>query len=272
MTERIERFFFTAANARAVAALRIWLAALAAFAFFTQDSDTPSSLVQFPWMMQLYNDVIQTAPYRAAAAAALTAFGAGLWSRPAGLLAALLLAPLVPMQGALPGRYLLWFAVAALALLHSDRRWALRALLGLPQTSDVGPIWPVRLIQTQLSLLYLVNALAKSGAGYLSGGALAAMSTRLPNFQVQFSDGLFTLAGIAVPLWMAAVASTAAEYTLALGFWFPRLRWPTAVFGIAFHGALTWIVKIGLLDVASVGLYAAFLLPVGEPTKDRRHV
>jgi hypothetical protein len=118
--------------------------------------------------------------------------------------------------------------------------------------------------------LYFVNALAKSSAGYLSGGALAAMSMQLPNFQMQFSDGLFTAAGLAVPLWMAAVASASAEYCLAVGFWFPRLRWPTAVLGLAFHWALTWIVKIGLLDVVSVGLYAAFLIPAGVPPSIRR--
>jgi hypothetical protein len=116
-------------------------------------------------------------------------------------------------------------------------------------------------------VLYLANALAKSSTGYLGGGALAAMSMRLPNFQMEFSDGLFTLAGIAVPLWIAAVASASVEYSLALGFWFPRLRWPTAVLGVAFHWALTWIVKIGLLDVVSVGLYAVFLLPPGGPPK-----
>jgi hypothetical protein len=270
MRARVEQFFFTPANPSAIAALRIWVAALAALSFFAPSSATPSSLVQFSWLMQLYRDVILTPPYWVAAGAALTAFGSGLWSRPAGLLAAVLLAPLVPMQHALVGRYLLLFAVAALALLHSDRRWALRARLGFPQTSDVGPVWPVRLIQIQLSLLYFVNALAKSSAGYLSGGALAAMSMQLPNFQMQFSDGLFTAAGLAVPLWMAAVASASAKYCLAVGFWFPRLRWPTAVLGLAFHWALTWIVKIGLLDVVSVGLYAAFLIPAGVPPSIRR--
>jgi len=270
MNQRLEQFFFAPANPRGVAALRIWLATLTAIIFFTHEATTPSTLVRFPWLMQLYGEVIQTPPYWAAAGAALCAFGVGLWSRPTGLLAALLLAPLVPMEDALIGRYVVWFGVAALALLHTDRRWALRSRLGFPQTSRVGPIWPIRLIQVQLSLLYLVNALAKSSASYLSGGSLATMSMRLPNFQMQFSDSLFTLGPIAVPLWMAAVASAAAEYSLALGFWLPRLRWPTAVLGLAFHWGLTWVVRIGYLDVASIGLYAVFLLPVGEPSEDRR--
>jgi hypothetical protein len=195
---------------------------------------------------------------------ALAAFAAGLWSRPAGFFAALLLAPYVPIRGLMIGRDLLWFAITALSLLHSDRRWAMRGLIGFPQRNDAGPTWPVRLIQIQLSALYLVNAIAKSTPGYLSGEALAAMSTRLPNFQLQIADGLFTLAGISIPVAMAASAAVVIEYSLALGFWFSRLRWATAVLGAVFHATLTRVVTIGALDIVSLSLYAAFLLPVSS--------
>lgn len=269
MSPRLEQFLFAPANGRSVAALRIGLAAVAAFVFYPYDRGTLATLIQAPWVSHFYRDVIQTQTYWALAMAALAAFAAGLWSRPAGMLAVLLLAPYVPMQGGMLGRYLLWFALAALSLLHSDRRWALRSLIGFPQHSEVGPAWPVRLIQLQVSTLYLVNAIAKSTPGYLSGGALEAMSTRLPNFQLQFPDGLFTLAGISIPLWMAASATVAIEYSLAVGFWFPRLRWPTALLGVAFHAGLTWVVTIRALDIASLSLYAAFLLPVRSPRADR---
>ncbi|MDA0207532.1 MAG: HTTM domain-containing protein [Acidobacteria bacterium] len=265
MSPRLEEFLFAPANARSVAALRIGLAAVAAFAFYPYDTGALATLVQAPWLVHLYRDVIQTKTYWLLTMAALAAFAAGLWSRPAGLLAALLLAPYVPIQGVMISRYLLWFAVTALSLLCSDRRWALRSLIGFPQRNDVGPTWPIRLIQLQLSTLYLVNAIAKSSPGYLSGGALAAMSTRLPNFLVQCADGLFTLAGISIPLGIAAAATVAIEYCLAIGFWFPRLRWPTAVLGAVFHAGLTRLITIAALDIASVALYAAFLLPVRSP-------
>jgi hypothetical protein len=35
----------------------------------------------------------------------------------------------------------------------------------------------------------------------------------------------------------------------------------TAVLGVAFHAALRYVVRIGLLDVVAVFLYSAFLLP-----------
>ena len=268
MSPRVEQFLFASANGRSVAALRIGLAVVAAYVFYPYDRGTLATLIQSPWVSQFYRDVIQTQSYWVLAMAALAAFAAGLWSRPAGVLAALLLAPYVPMRGGMLGRYLLWFALAALSLVHSDRRWALRNLIGFPQRSEVGPVWPIRLIQCQLSTLYLVNAIAKSTSDYLSGGVLAAMSARLPNFQLQFTDGLFTLAGVSIPLWMAASATVAIEYSLAVSFWFPRLRWPTAALGAVFHAGLAWVVTIAAVDIASLSLYAAFLLPVRSPRED----
>jgi hypothetical protein len=200
---------------------------------------TLSALIRTPWTNQLYQDVFFTPAYWGLALVPLAAFATGLWSRSTGLLAALLLAPCVLTLNGITGRYLLWFALSAISLLNSDRNWALRDTLGRPQTAAVGPIWPIRLIQCQLSVLYLANAVAKSSISYLSGGVLAAMSQQLPNFQLDLTDGVFPLAGVAIPLWMAATASAAGEYSLAIGFWIPSLRWPTAALGVAFHWGLT---------------------------------
>ena len=54
---------------------------------------------------------------------------------------------------------------------------------------DTGPCWPVRLIQLQLTLLYGVNAIAKSSGTYLLGEVLVDMSVSLQNFQVDMSSG-----------------------------------------------------------------------------------
>jgi hypothetical protein len=67
--------------------------------------------------------------------------------------------------------------------------------------------------------------------------------------------------GVAVPLWLAATGVVMTEYALAVGFWFRRTRWATAALGVAFHGTLRYVVRIGFLDWVSLFLYAAFLLP-----------
>jgi hypothetical protein len=250
----LDRFLFAEANARSAAFLRIWIGLFVAYAFCPDGNPTPSASIRSPRVLDLYQGIILTPPYWALAMIPLTAFSAGLWSRWTGLVAAVALAPCVPRMNGITSHCLLWFALVAVSLLNSDREWSLRATIGRPQIAAVGPVWPIRLVQCQLSILYLVNAIAKSTTGYLSGGALAAMSQQLPNFQTDFSEGVFSFAGTAFPLWMAATASAAVEYSLGIGFWTPALRWPTAALGVCFHWGLTWIVSIGTMDIFSIGL------------------
>jgi hypothetical protein len=127
-------------------------------------------------------------------------------------------------------------------------------------------MWPICLIQLQLSVVYGINALMKTTPAYLSGEVLIGMSQMLPNFLVDLSDSYLHVGPLAIPVALAAVASAATEYFLALGFWFPCLRVATAVVGVLFHLILKMIVRIGLLDWASMFLYLAFLLPFDRPS------
>jgi hypothetical protein len=199
----------------------------------------------------------------------LVGFAAGISARGFGAAAAVLLVAMVPMEARLPGRFVTAFAFATFALLRSDL--ALRPRWRRPVGEDAGvagPIWPIRLIQIQLSILYGVNALAKATPAYLSGEVLAAMSAELPNFQVDLTSGTFPLFGLELPLALAAAVSVACELALAVGFWFRRARWATAAIGLAFHLGLTLVVRIGWLDVVAVALSAFFLLPI-ERGRDR---
>jgi hypothetical protein len=131
-----------------------------------------------------------------------------------------------------------------------------------------GPCWPIRLIQLQLTFLYGANALAKSSPMYLRGEALMDMSVTQSNFNVDLSSGTLVLGVIAMPVALAAVLSMLAELTLALGFWFKRLRWIVFLLGISFHLVLMKIVTIFMLHYASIFLYLAFLLPLIARNKD----
>jgi len=245
MTSRLDRFLFDEANPRSASFLRSWIAVVAAIVFFPSEDASLSSMLRSAKLDEAYGGLFLTNAYWALTAALLGLFATGVRPRVTGLLAVLALAPCVPVLGRLPGRYMVWFALASLSL---------------PRTAPPGPIWPVRLIQVQISVLYLVNGLAKSTPGYLGGGALQAMSQQLPNFHLDLSGGGFPFAGLAIPPWLAAAGSAAVEYALGIGFWFPRLRWPTAALGVAFHLGLKAVVTIGWLDVAAMSLYPAFLL------------
>ncbi len=130
-----------------------------------------------------------------------------------------------------------------------------------PAPVCVGPCWPIRIVQLQLSVLYAANAIAKTTPDYLSGQTLAAMMQVFPNFLVRPSDGHIALGALSIPLWLAAIGVVLTEYALAAGFWFRRTRVATAVLGVGFHTAMRYVVRIGFLDVVALFLYAAFLLP-----------
>lgn len=131
-----------------------------------------------------------------------------------------------------------------------------------------APMWPLFLIQTQLCLIYGVNALAKMTPHYLSGDVLIAMSQTLPNFLVDMNKGFYQLGPLKISASMAAWSSVIVEAYLAIGFWFPPLRWLSAIVGILFHFQLQTIIKIGILDWVSMFLYLIFLMPIVAQPKD----
>ena len=125
-------------------------------------------------------------------------------------------------------------------------------------------MWPIRLVQVQLSLTYLVNAVAKTTPAYLSGDVLVALSQTQPGFLVDLADGVPLVGPFVVPAWLASAGTVAIEYALALLWWFPRMRIPAALLGVAFHLGLETVIEVGWLDWACVFLYLAFLLPFEE--------
>jgi len=199
----------------------------------------------------LYESIVLTGPYWYLALSVIVLFGAGWRPRVLGWCAVALLFPLVFLTGMRQSRQVLVSALAVFSLLRRD-----------------GPMWPIRLIQFQLAMIYGINAIAKTTPGYLSGEALMGMSQSLPNFLVDLSSGYVPMGFLRIPVRVAAVLSVATEYGLALGFWFRRTRLATAAVGVAFHLVLKTIVRIHMLDWTSMFLYLAFLLPF--PARPRR--
>jgi hypothetical protein len=270
VTAALDRVLDAPANPRAVAVFRIALAGMLAIVFHSGvTAEWIGPARSSALVAEVYRVVVHTDPYWWLIVALLAAFALGAWPRPVGFTLVVLLAPLVLREGRFPGRLVLLFTLLAFSFLRSDAWLSIRASRRETSTCRAGPMWPILLIQVQLSLLYGVNALAKSTEEFLRGDVLMAQSLMLPNFFVSLSDGALNLGPFAVPVWAAAVAAALTEYALALGFWFRRTRLPTALLGIAFHLALSRIMRIGLLDVVAVFLYSAFLLPFsrGDPVE-----
>lgn len=256
----IARALFTPVDPTAAALFRIGLAGMTVVAFRPIPWPLPEIVEASPALRALYGHVILTGSYWAVVVTVATLLALGVRPRLTGAVLAGLLIPLVPFEGRQPGRQVLAVTVLAFSFLRSDAALAL-ASGRRPAAVPVGPCWPIRIVQLQLSVLYAANAIAKTTPDYLSGQALAAMMQVLPNFLVRPSDGHIALGALSIPLWLAATGVVLTEYALATGFWFRRTRVATAVLGVGFHTAMRYVVRIGFLDVVALLLYAAFLLP-----------
>jgi vitamin K-dependent gamma-carboxylase-like protein len=255
-----ERFLFAPVDALSVAVFRIILGAALAANFRIVGNIAPRFAAS-PLLRDLYHAIFLTSRYHAGCIALIVLFAAGVRPRLLGFMLAVFLTPLDFVSFGHQSRQMLIFALVAFSFLHSDRRLAI-GTRSAHAAETAGPRWPMRLIQIQLSLVYGINALAKTTPAYLRGDVLIGMSRMLPNFHLDFSAGFVHLGGLAIPIAVAATLSVAIEYALAIGFWFPHLRWPTAILGIAYHLMLMWIMRIYMLDWTSIAMYPAFLLPL----------
>jgi len=257
LAARLEVFLFAPADPRSAALFRMALGAALPIFFWSHGMGLYARLAGAPGLPWLYENIFLTLPYWLLALAVSAAFGLGWRPRLTGYALAALLLPLAALDEAQQSRQVLLFALLAFALVRSDAQWSARPGAG----GAAGPLWPIRLVQLQLSVLYGVNALAKTTPAYLSGDVLVYMSRLLPNFLLDLTDGYYRAGPLAVPVGWLAVASVLAEYALALGFWFRRLRWPAAAAGALFHLTLTSVLTIHMLGWAALFLYLAFLLP-----------
>jgi len=269
LAARLDRVLFAPTAAVPVAVFRIMLAVVFAIVCWPADRATTGPDTGVAAFDSVSASVFLTSGYWWIVLSLLVLFGAGVHPRVTGWVAVAVLLPSMPLAGRQQSRQVLLFTLLAFAFLRSD------AALALGRRSRVepvgpGPRWPLLLIRVQLSLLYGVNALAKTTPDFLGGEVLGAMSRMLPNFSVDLSGGSVEVAGVPVPVWLLAVATVLVEYALAVGFWFRRLRWPTAMLGVLFHLVSIRIVTIRYLHLASVFLYTSFLLPFDRVEADGR--
>jgi hypothetical protein len=126
-------------------------------------------------------------------------------------------------------------------------------------SAQTRPNWPIRLLQIQLSIVYLAAVQVKlAGQPWLNGTAVS--------YVLRIDD----MKRIPLPQWLAtnALAMNAATWSvlaveLAVGIlvWFPRFRpWVLAA-GIVMHLMIDATIQIGIFSYAMFVLYLAWLPP-----------
>jgi Vitamin K-dependent gamma-carboxylase len=118
--------------------------------------------------------------------------------------------------------------------------------------------WPIRLLQVQLSVIYLVSVQVKlSGKTWMDGSAV---------FYAWRSDGRW--ATLPAPEWLADNAilvnvvtwgALAVELAIAVLVWNRRLRFWVLAAGVVMHIAIMVNLNIAFFSVAMFVLYVAFI-------------
>ena len=252
----LDRVVFAPANPGAVNMFRICLAVMLGWAFLPRGLEPAHFLEAWPSIISIYDTIILTTPYRVVIYLLLLCFLLGFRPRLMGLVLCCLLIPLDVMNEGRQSRQVLIFTLVCTSLLCRKASWP----ADRSSSADISPMWPVRLIQLQSTVLYGINAIYKSTPQFLDGEVLMGLS-RDSNFLVDITADGLVFGPMTVPGWVLGIGTVVTEYWLAIGFWIPRLRWATAIFGVAFHVTLTLVIEIFMLDYVSMFLYLAFLLP-----------
>jgi hypothetical protein len=256
-------FLFGEVNPVTLACFRVLLALLLGYVLWPRGVALGAWADQWPSLAGVYRDVLLSLPYRVCIYAALLWFAAGWQARTAGFVLFLVWPNAFLAKGRVSGQ-VLFSALLCTSLLRCAPAWRRNELRKLRP----GPMWPIRLIQIQLTLLYAVNAIRKSTPEYVSGDVLRALSASRPNFLVDLTSGSMSIGPFVVPVAVLAAGTVAIEYWLAVGWWIPRCTRLTAAVGVAFHLFLKlFVIRIFLLDIAAMFLYLAFLLPFEASTR-----
>lgn len=118
-------------------------------------------------------------------------------------------------------------------------------------------VWPLRLMQLQLSVAYLVTVWAKAGGATWREGTAVTYALRIGFIRrIPLSDALTQSLLLSNLLTYATMAI---ELALGLLVWNRRLRPRILLLGVAFHLALDLVFRLGFFSYGMFVLYLAFV-------------
>jgi hypothetical protein len=134
-----------------------------------------------------------------------------------------------------------------------------RRSTGLFWSAEPRPVWPIRLFQVQMSIIYLAALQMKlSGETWLHGTAVSYV-LRLDDMRRFPAPDWYTTNALIMNL--VTWGTLAIEFALAVLIWKPRLRpWVLAA-GMVMHLMIDVHIQIGVFSFAMFVLYVAWMSP-----------
>jgi uncharacterized membrane protein YphA (DoxX/SURF4 family) len=167
--------------------------------------------------------------------------------------------------------YTLYLMALLVAFTPCDRSWA-RGRRFAADDERTGPLWAMRLLQLQLTIIYLTSGGSKLlDADWRSGAVLADRVVRYGNHAIALGVPHAIINFLRSPLggqFMAKGAITT-ELGLAICLWLPRTRRLAAWGGIAFHVVIDLTMGVDIfswLAISILYLFATYETPIGSPS------
>ena len=169
--------------------------------------------------------------------------------------------PFVLNSGDLALRVVAFYLVMAPAgaALSVDRWRKARRGQGRFWESPARAMWPVRLMQVQLTIVYLSTLWAKAGGTTWREGTAVSYA-----LQLGFLNRLAVPDVLSRSLLMSNLltyGTLAVELALAVLVWNRRARPWVLLLGVAFHLAIDYALRVGFFSYAMFVLYLAFIPP-----------
>jgi hypothetical protein len=163
--------------------------------------------------------------------------------------------------------YVLYLTAFLLAFSPCDRSWVRGRRLARERR---GPLWAVRLLQLQLSIIYIASGGSKLlDADWRSGRVHAQRQTRTTPAAVDAGVPRRLMAFLASPLGGSILAKGAilTELGVAVALWHPRTRRVAALIGIAFHVTIDFTAGVDIFSWVSIAILSLFLVYPSVPAR-----
>jgi hypothetical protein len=152
------------------------------------------------------------------------------------------------------------------ALMPAGEVWSLDARRR--GTSEARAPWALRLLQVQVSVLYLFSVVAKLGGTSWQNGTAVGKAVQLDDLQRLVVP--HSLAASVTVSALLTYGTLVAEAFLVFGMWLPRTRWYAMGAGVAIHLGIEATLLIGWFSLTIIATYLAFVPgPVLRQLKER---
>ncbi|HEY1584433.1 MAG TPA: HTTM domain-containing protein [Polyangia bacterium] len=167
--------------------------------------------------------------------------------------------------------YTLYLMALLVAFLPCDRSWA-RGRRFAADDERTGPLWAMRLLQLQLTIIYITSATTKLlDADWRSGRVLADRVVRYGSRAIARGVPHAIIDFLRSPLGgqLMAKGAIATELGLAVALWHPRTRRVAAWGGMLFHVTIDLTTGVDIfswLSILILYLFATYETPSGSPS------